>query len=129
MINAWAKIHRLKNPVIVYMLLVFIMLLSKIFLRDWWLTDQYIMYNLLSLFILAFVTDIPVVSKKTFFKFIPVLIIFYFFFDPDILKKLFFLSHIMTLVLLFGMIKGKRLLSEPGAALIPIELIIIIVFL
>lgn len=126
MIDTRKEINRLKNPVYIYGFLVFIMLLCKIFLRDWWSADQYIIYNLLSFFILSFFINTSVQKNKSIVKFIPVFILFCFFFNPVLLKKIFLLSHILILFLL---IKSKKLLWEPGAALIPIELIVIIIFL
>jgi len=129
MTDAGKNIVRLKNPVIIYGLLVFLMILCKTSLNNWWLTDQYIIYNLLSLFMLAFITNISAPKRKAFFKFIPLLILFYFFFNPVILKNIFLLSHILIIFLFFLLVKSKRLLLKPGMAVIPIEVIIIIYFL
>jgi hypothetical protein len=117
----------------IYIILVFALILSKLFLGELWLSDQLIIYNFISILMITVIVNLLLSRNNSFLKYFPLIILIYVFFNPSVLRTLFFVSHILILLLfIFLLIKWKYnpLYSRNmGATVIPLEIMILFFFL
>jgi hypothetical protein len=117
----------------IYVILVLTLIISKLFLGGLWLSDQLIIYNFLSILMITVIINLLISNNNSFLKYIPLIILAYVFFNPSLLEKLFFISHILILLLVTILLirwKFNPLYSRSmGATVIPLEIMILFFFL
>jgi hypothetical protein len=117
----------------IYVILVFALILSKLFLGELWMSDQLIIYNFISILMITVIVNLLLSRNNSFLKYFPLIILIYVFFNPSVLRTLFFVSHILILLLfIFLLIKWRYnpLYSRNmGATVIPLEIMILFFFL
>jgi hypothetical protein len=121
------------KPESLYTLLVIGLILSKLLMQNTWPSDQLIVYNFLSILMISVVLNIFFSGKPLLFKLMPLLIVLYIFFNPEILKILFFASHLVLLFLLTGLLIWRKFdafsYKSIGISAVPLELMLLFFFL
>jgi hypothetical protein len=122
-------VKEISKPVYSYIILALALVISKLVFKNIWAADQYIIYNLLSLFMITALVSNLISKQKKFFYYLPLIIIICFFLPPNQLKFIFTFSHIVILFLIVLHLFRQHL--NPGKmeySAVPLELMILLFF-